>query len=256
MLIEIPNVKQYEPEQHRRWFQNAFFDLYVWSDPAGELLGFQLCYDKPGEQRALRYSRKLGYQHEGVDQPEDKPGRSMSAIFVANGTLDTVELGARFAQDAGDLPAAIRAFIVSHLDKYDGSRSCDETAAVVNDVELRRLLGNNPEKLAHLATLFDSESRKFVAALDTAISLNAFDAAKPALHSIKGMAALIGARDAASSAARLEALIRQRESPQSVAPPGDEMLRSEFVTLQKALRPYREWFASWCAPITPPINPD
>ncbi|MEI6737029.1 MAG: hypothetical protein WCL29_00960 [Pseudomonadota bacterium] len=72
MLTEINNVKQYESNKYRRWFQNEFFDLYVWQQPGnnnGEPLGFQLCYAKNGEQRALRYSPEAGYKHEGVGRP-------------------------------------------------------------------------------------------------------------------------------------------------------------------------------------------
>ena len=93
MLSEIENVKQYEADQHRRWFHDEYFDLYTWETFAGKLLGFQLCYDKNGKQRALRWSPEAGFAHEGIDAPEDKPGRAMSAIFVADGAFDA-EIGA------------------------------------------------------------------------------------------------------------------------------------------------------------------
>jgi len=246
MLVEIPNVKQYEPNLHRRWFQNAFFDLYVWSNDVDELFGFQLCYEKGGDQRALRYSHGLGFQHEGVDQPEDKPGRSMSAIFVANGALDADALCARFALDAIEIPASVRAFVIEQLGKYDGP--CDTSAPVVNDAEMFKLLGGNRETLAQLAQLFAFEHGRLVEALEAALLSNAFAAAKPVLHSIKGMSALIGAKAAAAGAARLESIIRERESSPTSAVPQDDVLRAEFIALQAALFPYRQWFAQWRVP--------
>ena len=88
MLSEVKHVIQYESNKYRRWFHDDFFDLYTWENYGGDLLGFQLCYAKDDVQRALRWSPEAGYQHEGVDQPEDKPGRAMSAIFVADGIFD------------------------------------------------------------------------------------------------------------------------------------------------------------------------
>ncbi len=104
MLNEIPHVTQYESGQHRRWFQDEFFDLYTWESYDGDLKGFQLCYGKDGTQRALRWSPDKGYRHEGVDAPEDKPGRAMSAIFVADGVFDHNRIAARFDENATELP--------------------------------------------------------------------------------------------------------------------------------------------------------
>lgn len=244
MLTEIRNINQYDPDRQRRWFQNAFFDLYIWSSHAGELLGFQLCYEKDGDQRALRYSSESGYQHEGVDQPEDKPGRSMSAIFVANGALDANALGARFAQDAIEIPARIRDFVVERLGNYDAAGNDGVTTLAIDDDEMFRLLGRNPDKLAQLAQLFATEHRRLVEALDTAFSSNVFASAKPVLHSIKGMSVLIGATAAATCAARMETIIREQESAAASIIPQDA-LRAEFNALQTALLPYRHWFAKW-----------
>ena len=246
MLVEIPNVKQYEPNRHRRWFQNTFFDLYVWSNGAGDLLGFQLCYEKGGDQRALRFSRELGFQHEGVDQPEDKPGRSMSAIFIANGVLDADALCTRFTQDAIEIPTRIREFVIEQLEVYDAPSNRDTPE--VGDDEMFRLLGDNPEKLARLAELFVCEHSRLIEAIRAALSSNTLAAAKPVLHTIKGMSAFIGAKAAAAAAARLESILRERESSSTSTPPSNDVLRAEFSALQAALLPFRNWFAKWQAP--------
>ena len=54
MLNEIANLRQISEEGHRRWFTDSYFDLIVWYERDGATLaGFQLCYDKEGEERAL-----------------------------------------------------------------------------------------------------------------------------------------------------------------------------------------------------------
>jgi hypothetical protein len=120
MMLEIPHVKQYEPGLTRRWFQNAYFDLFTWHDSQGAFHGFQLCYAKNGDQRALRYSADIGLRHEGVNQPEEKPGRAMTAIFVADGAPDTTLL-ARFTEDGAGLPEDIFKFVSTQLRNADSA---------------------------------------------------------------------------------------------------------------------------------------
>lgn len=118
MLNEVAHVTQYESSKHRRWFHDDYFDLYTWETYGGDLIGFQLCYAKDDLQRALRWSPEAGYQHEGVDQPEDKPGRAMSAIFTADGVFDPNGIGARFEQEAIALPAKISNFVMEKIRSY------------------------------------------------------------------------------------------------------------------------------------------
>ena len=118
MLNEIKDVTQYESGKHRRWFHNDYFDLYTWESYSGDLLGFQLCYAKLGRERALRWSPESGYRHEGVDAPEDKPGRAMSALFVADGAFDHDGIGVKFESASIDLPARVKEFVLHKIREY------------------------------------------------------------------------------------------------------------------------------------------
>jgi hypothetical protein len=123
MLSEITNLTQYDKGSHRRWFHDDFFDLYVWENFAGEVQGFQLCYAKADQQRALRWSPEFGYNHEGVDSPEDKPGRAMSAIFVADGAFDPHHIGEKFAIESTSLPPGVREFLLEKITAYSAPTS-------------------------------------------------------------------------------------------------------------------------------------
>ena len=118
MLNEIKEVKQYESGKHRRWFHDDFFDLYTWEGTDGTLQGFQLCYAKLGKERALRWSPEAGYSHEGVDAPEDKPGRAMSALFVADGAFDANNVGTIFENAALEMPEKFRSFVLDRIRAY------------------------------------------------------------------------------------------------------------------------------------------
>ena len=119
MLNEIDSVTQYETGKHRRWFHDENFDLYTWETYDGALQGFQLCYAKLGKERALRWSPEAGYAHEGVDAPEDKPGRSMSALFVADGVFDASNVGSIFENSTQEMPEKFRNFVLERIRAYE-----------------------------------------------------------------------------------------------------------------------------------------
>jgi hypothetical protein len=124
MLSEVTNLTQHDAGTHRRWYHDEFFDLYVWDNFAGEgegegeIQGFQLCYAKADQQRALRWSLDRGYNHEGVDSPEEKPGRAMSAIFIADGLFDPDHIAEKFEIESASLPIGVRDFVLEKIKGY------------------------------------------------------------------------------------------------------------------------------------------
>ena len=61
MLTESRRVRQIKNEPRRRWFSDDYFDLIVWLGNGHEIIGFQLCYDKFGIERALSWKKGEGY---------------------------------------------------------------------------------------------------------------------------------------------------------------------------------------------------
>ncbi|MCX7892204.1 MAG: hypothetical protein N2544_07555 [Burkholderiales bacterium] len=105
MLKEIEGVRQDEPGRARRWFHDAEFDLFLWQAPDGQVLMFQLCYGGPASDRALVWREDLGFFHDGEPPAPGEP-------------FSTGALGGRFARAAGDVPAAIREFVLAKIDEY------------------------------------------------------------------------------------------------------------------------------------------
>jgi len=99
----------------RRWFADDSFDLVVWVAPAGTVAAFELCYDRPAEERALTWSAEDGFRHFRVDAGEDTPTRNRSPILVAGGGVPGAELVARFAEASRAIDPAIRAFVLDRL---------------------------------------------------------------------------------------------------------------------------------------------
>jgi hypothetical protein len=82
MLREISGVRQDHPELRRRWFQDDYFDLFVWSEPGGEVIAFQLSYDRSGRERALGWHREKGYMHRRVDSGEVWPNSNLTPLLI------------------------------------------------------------------------------------------------------------------------------------------------------------------------------
>jgi hypothetical protein len=107
MLREIRDVKQIPGEPKRRWFSDENFDLIVWFEPEDQIIGFQLCYDKGSEQKALTWLKDDGYQHSRIDGG-DNPGKmKASPVLEANGHFDGEGIGRRFVENKGDVPEKI-----------------------------------------------------------------------------------------------------------------------------------------------------
>lgn len=117
MLSEINAVKQ-DGASRKRWFRDDTFDLYLWQDAAGHITTLQLCYDRSDDQRILRWDKQAGYGHARVDSPEDKPGRAMSAILVADGIFPAELVLSEFHAAALQLPKDIVKFVEGKIRGY------------------------------------------------------------------------------------------------------------------------------------------
>jgi hypothetical protein len=103
MLVELQNVRQIEGEGTRRWFRDPYFDLIIWYADDGTLTGFQLCYDKQGQERAFTWRRGHSCQHERIDTGET-PGQSkMSPVIVADGSFPRGDVAERFLAESAHI---------------------------------------------------------------------------------------------------------------------------------------------------------
>lgn len=91
MLRETLNVRQIPGEGRRRWFTDTNFDLIVWYTDEGALVGFQLCYDKQGREKAFTWRKGHRSVQEAVDGGES-PGH-MKLSPVLSGTWEGAPAG-------------------------------------------------------------------------------------------------------------------------------------------------------------------
>jgi hypothetical protein len=111
MLQRIRGVRQDDGSKERAWFQDEYFDLFVWTATASEVVAFQLCYDRTANERVLVWSEAGGFLHRRIDDGEHTPVKNMSPIMVTDGRFAAAGIAAEFDLRAGELDASIREFI-------------------------------------------------------------------------------------------------------------------------------------------------
>ena len=112
-------MSQKKGEPHRRWFADEYFDLLVWEDETGEIVGFQLSYDKNREQHALTWVKQKGYLHDKVDDGESKLGKfKASPILLADGIFEYDKISERFKISSKEIDEVVSSFVYNKLKNY------------------------------------------------------------------------------------------------------------------------------------------
>jgi hypothetical protein len=112
MMREILGVAD-EPNVHRRWFHDDYFDLFVSQADSGEVVQFQLCYGIDSSERALVWDGPGGFFLDGVEA--GKPARTPKR---AEDPFDVGPVAERFEAAAGSLPQGIRLAVTARLRQF------------------------------------------------------------------------------------------------------------------------------------------
>ncbi|MDP3049064.1 MAG: hypothetical protein Q8N12_06510 [Thermodesulfovibrionales bacterium] len=86
------------------------------------ITGFQLCYDKGREEKALTWRRDSGYSHNKVDDGEGRTYRQkMTPILVADGIFEYKEIAARFKKESREIDKTVAVFVYEKLVRFPDS---------------------------------------------------------------------------------------------------------------------------------------
>lgn len=115
MLREMSGVRQDDVRFRRRWFQDEFFDLFVWTGPGGAVTAFQICYDRQRRERVLAWSAAGGFIHRGIDDGEHTPLKNLAPIMVADGAFPAARIAAEFEHRDAALDPELRHFVRARI---------------------------------------------------------------------------------------------------------------------------------------------
>lgn len=106
MLREYKNIRQISGDSTRRWFYDDFFDLFVWTDDAGQMTGFQLCSDRHGTPRVLTSLDNTTLSHNLIDSGDTKSGK-IKATPVPGAVVPFDKFGVvdRFQNQSAGVPS-------------------------------------------------------------------------------------------------------------------------------------------------------
>ena len=116
MLREILHVRQDNASVKRRWYQDGYFDLWTWQSEDGEILAFQLCYDKRRDERALSWRKDHGFDHLRVQTGRE--WQSTALLKGDAGVFPAVIVSRKLKAGARDLPLALRRFVFHKVKAY------------------------------------------------------------------------------------------------------------------------------------------
>lgn len=114
MLREITGTRE---GGTRRWFSDDYFDLIVWYDRKGRAVGFQLCYDKKGDERAVTWREGKQPTHERIETGEQSPLKNRTPILVPDGMVPYDELMNRFQERAATIEKTIFELVMQKLEQ-------------------------------------------------------------------------------------------------------------------------------------------
>lgn len=119
MLLEMTKVHQVPGEPRRRWFSSRGLDLIVWYGDAGEISGYQLCYDREDDEKVLNWKAPGQYSHMAVDDGEGRAGRhKASPILVPGAAFKPGALAETFRGEAKELPHEIAELVLRTIAAY------------------------------------------------------------------------------------------------------------------------------------------
>jgi hypothetical protein len=118
MLREISAVRQDRADLRQRWFQDDYFDLFVWVAADDSIAAFQLAYDRGGKERVLGWDRDAGYLHRHVDGGEASVFQKMTPLLTGAGRFPRLAVIAQFDARSYGLEEGIRRFVRDKAVRY------------------------------------------------------------------------------------------------------------------------------------------
>ena len=79
------------------------------------LLSFEICYDKPHDEHALRYRSGAGFDHTRIDDGETSPLKNHTPISMPSGQFDLIQIALKFEAIASGIDPQVYRLVLGKL---------------------------------------------------------------------------------------------------------------------------------------------
>ena len=120
-MQEFKKLRQ-EQTGFRRYFYDDALDLYVWYDrQGGNIVGFQLVYDKKTVPKAITWIKDKGFRHNKVDEDSSRFAShyDQTPILVADGVFDMKRVTETFLKHYKGIDKNIAVLVYTTIRQYD-----------------------------------------------------------------------------------------------------------------------------------------
>lgn len=120
-MREIRGLDQRSALRRKRWFQDDYFDLFLWQDRSGTFVEFQLCYRRDRrDERVLDWRRGRGFQHLKAEvlHGADSFLEDDTWALRLDGAMPYASVSEKFDQAAAQLPPDVARFVRGKIDEY------------------------------------------------------------------------------------------------------------------------------------------
>lgn len=98
------------------WLMDRYMDLILWYLPDGGIYGFQLCYDKEGDERSLTWLHTGAFTHTRIDSGESGPmDAKCTPMPVAGGFYDYAGVRREFLNRSVLMDSKLSEFVLLKL---------------------------------------------------------------------------------------------------------------------------------------------
>ena len=116
MFEEFINLRQ-DKNGYRRLFFTKNMDLYIWYDKKdGEIIGFQIVYEKNNEQKAFTWKKENGFTHDTVDDGDKY--FNLTPILIPDGEVKLSYLISYLESNLEIGEADIKEIVLRKLNEY------------------------------------------------------------------------------------------------------------------------------------------